>query len=290
MTRMISPMGQTFKTPGAYLWTQPEERPSLHRVRTDIAGFVGYVERVPVPPPDEAAMPYRVTSYEEFVSQFGGFIRSAYLAYAVRGFFENGGTTCWVMPVTANTATRNAQASSAPRQAVLDLPGWELDQLRLDKSSFLGTHYDKTIELAFEGTNAVAAVQAGDLLKITAKGRTAFAKVGGFPKDKNVLYLDRPVHGPLDQSAVILPLRPALQVTARSAGSWGNRLRLNLTPLGSGDTLGEFALRVTLLPGDDPTQSREEEFYNRLTLGPGIFNACDRINAYSNVIQVAVPQ
>ncbi len=75
----------------------------LEGVRTDVAGFVGIAARGPV------QEPVRVESWGQFVSIFGGHLSHAYLAYAVEGFFVNGGRACWVVraadPQTATPAT-----------------------------------------------------------------------------------------------------------------------------------------------------------------------------------------
>ena len=83
-------------------------------VRTDVAGFAGYTERGPLPPEtppenfDPSTVALKVTSWTEFVLNFGGLIRNAYLPYAVRGFFENGGTECYVARVAAIRADRKS--------------------------------------------------------------------------------------------------------------------------------------------------------------------------------------
>lgn len=75
----------------------------LEGVRTDVAGFVGIAARGPV------QEPVRVESWGQFVSIFGGHLSHAYLAYAVEGFFINGGRACWVVrvadPLTAKPAS-----------------------------------------------------------------------------------------------------------------------------------------------------------------------------------------
>jgi hypothetical protein len=61
--------------------------------RTDIAGFVGLAEK------GEVARPVRIESADAFRSAFGDPVAGTYLAHAVRGFFANGGRTCWVARV-----------------------------------------------------------------------------------------------------------------------------------------------------------------------------------------------
>lgn len=94
-----------YQTPGVYfewLSTQPA---NLQIQRTDITGFVGICERGPL------HSRQKIESWTQFTSIFGGCIPQAYLAYAVQGFFANGGRTCWVVrvadPDTARCAWTN---------------------------------------------------------------------------------------------------------------------------------------------------------------------------------------
>jgi uncharacterized protein len=94
----------SYRTPGVYFeWL--DRAPPLAEVRTDVAGFVGIAERGPL---DE---PVRVESWTQFTSTFGAHIAQGYLAYAVEGFFANGGRTCWV--VRAADRTTAAKAAKA---------------------------------------------------------------------------------------------------------------------------------------------------------------------------------
>ena len=65
------------------------------RVRTDVAGFVGYAERGPV------GVPVRVRTMRAFEGIFGGYHDAGFLAYAARGFFENGGDTLLAVRVAS---------------------------------------------------------------------------------------------------------------------------------------------------------------------------------------------
>src|SRR5260370_21918837 len=81
-------------------------------VRTDIAGLVGFAERGPLAPadslslPDSSTLAIRLTSWAQYRTHFGGLTRYALMPYAVRAFFENGGTTCYVVRVASAAAGR----------------------------------------------------------------------------------------------------------------------------------------------------------------------------------------
>ncbi len=81
-----------YRTPGVYLeWT--EAPPVVGEPRTDVAGFVGIARRGPL------HQAVRVEGWPELVATFGGHTTQGYLAYAVAGFFANGGRRCWVVRV-----------------------------------------------------------------------------------------------------------------------------------------------------------------------------------------------
>ena len=56
---------------------------------TSTAGFLGPTERGPIDPS-------LITSFEEFQRKFGSYINESYLAYAIDGFFRNGGKRCYI--------------------------------------------------------------------------------------------------------------------------------------------------------------------------------------------------
>ena len=82
-----------YRTPGVYFEWLDTRAPALVPLRTDIAGFVGISASGPV------HTPVKVESMTQFTSVFGGHTPQGYLAYAVEGFFANGGQTCWVVRV-----------------------------------------------------------------------------------------------------------------------------------------------------------------------------------------------
>jgi uncharacterized protein len=108
----------TYRTPGVYFeWRDQPAPPGLRR--TDIAGFVGIALRGPL------HCPVRVTSWTQFVSAFGGRTSQGYLAYAVHGFFANGGRTCWVVRVADPLFAQVASVDLTER----DRPGRTLVRL-----------------------------------------------------------------------------------------------------------------------------------------------------------------
>ncbi|MCW2714561.1 MAG: tail sheath protein [Frankiales bacterium] len=86
--------------------------PGVTPLRTDIAAFVGIADRGPVD------VPVPVESWQQFTSWFGGCTPVGFLAYAVRGFLENGGRRCWVVRV----ASDDPLVGAAPASALLSGP------------------------------------------------------------------------------------------------------------------------------------------------------------------------
>ncbi|MEA2236341.1 MAG: uncharacterized protein QOC81_1065 [Thermoanaerobaculia bacterium] len=90
-------------------------------LRTDVAGFVGVCERGPLD------APLRAGSWEQFRTAFGGLVSNAILPWSVKAFFENGGRTCWIVRVaaqTTSTTTSGTQPSDRQSSKVLDASGF----------------------------------------------------------------------------------------------------------------------------------------------------------------------
>lgn len=87
----------SYKTPGVYIEELPAAGP-IQGVGTSTAALLG-------PAQDGLInVPTKITNFTEFRRTFGGYINGRYLAHAVRGFFENGGTVAYVTRV--GTAVR----------------------------------------------------------------------------------------------------------------------------------------------------------------------------------------
>lgn len=87
--------------PGVSLTFVPrgsEEEP----LRTDVAAFLGRARRGPVD------APVRVESWNDVLGAFGPPDGSSATPYALRGFFENGGRTAWVLRVSGPADTAGA--------------------------------------------------------------------------------------------------------------------------------------------------------------------------------------
>ncbi len=101
-----------YLSPGVYVEDVPSMIKPIAGVGTSIAAFVGNVDSgidMPVVPGTNPETnyplaagnkPVKITSWENFKKNFGDFeTENSELAHAVYGFFNNGGTTCWVVRV-----------------------------------------------------------------------------------------------------------------------------------------------------------------------------------------------
>lgn len=101
----------SYLSPGVYVEEVASGSRPIEGVGTSVAAFVGLA---PTGPLDE---PTLVTNWSQYVAAFGDFSERYYLAHAVYGFFNNGGTTCYVVRVggSADAAADTGAAGSAPR-------------------------------------------------------------------------------------------------------------------------------------------------------------------------------
>src|SRR3954470_465543 len=107
----------TYLTPGVYVEEVPSTSKPIEGVGTSIAAFVGLAPGGPV------NTPMRISNWTQFAKIFGDpsepdngpFMEGAYLAHSVYGFFQNGGSLCWVVRVGApeNGAARPVAALPA---------------------------------------------------------------------------------------------------------------------------------------------------------------------------------
>ncbi len=91
-----------YRTPGVYFEWLDARAPAIIPLRTDITGFVGIAAGGPL------HTPVKVESFTQFATIFGGHTPQGYLAYAVEGYFANGGRTCWVVRVADPATARPA--------------------------------------------------------------------------------------------------------------------------------------------------------------------------------------
>jgi phage tail sheath protein FI len=160
-------------------------------VRTDVAGFLGIAQRGP------AHNPVRITSWSLFESVFGGYDQSGWLAFAVNGFFANGGNACWVVRVldpattSAATATLPTGAGAAALTATATSDGSWANGARLTTVDLGGNTFWLSVD-----SPATQEVWAG--LSLDPTSPAYFASVVNDPaRGSAVVNLAQPAHGGL---------------------------------------------------------------------------------------------
>jgi phage tail sheath protein FI len=107
----------SYVTPGVYKEDiLPEPAATL---RTGVPAFLGYTHKVGA---DRKLLnvPQRLTRWPEFEPHFGAPLADGYLGTAVRGFFDNGGRQCYVVPLDNKQPTETALQAGLAALAPLD--------------------------------------------------------------------------------------------------------------------------------------------------------------------------
>jgi hypothetical protein len=97
-----------YLSPGVYVEEIDSGPKPIEGVSTSTAAFIGFTEKVPYKKKkvngnyiDQPQLnkPTLVTSWTQYVENFGGFAEGAYLPYSVYGFFQNGGTRAYIVSI-----------------------------------------------------------------------------------------------------------------------------------------------------------------------------------------------
>src|SRR3954469_12872958 len=104
----------TYLTPGVYVEEIPSANKPIEGVGTAVAAFVGPAPGGPV------NTPMRISNWTQSAHFFGDpqspdngpFMEGAYLAHSVYGFFQNGGSLCWVVRVGDDGGSNGKGASA----------------------------------------------------------------------------------------------------------------------------------------------------------------------------------
>jgi Bacteriophage tail sheath protein len=113
--------------PGVYVEEVDTGNKPIEGVSTSTVGFLGIAERGPL-------QPTLITCFSDFTGAFGSYVKAGqvdrYLAYAVEGFFQNGGERCFVMRVAAQPppSLPSAPPPSPPYASLTSLDGGMLVQ------------------------------------------------------------------------------------------------------------------------------------------------------------------
>jgi phage tail sheath protein FI len=121
-----------YLTPGVYIEETNTGNKPIEGVSTSTVGFLGVAERGP-------ATTTLITSYTDYSRAFGRYYatdRQFYLAFAIEGFFQNGGQRCFVQTVASATAGEATLA--ADKMGIAAISGGEWGNrvaVKIEKSS-----------------------------------------------------------------------------------------------------------------------------------------------------------
>lgn len=214
--------------PGVYIEEQPAPQ-SIEGVSTSTAGFVGVTQKGPT-----SGLPQLVTSFADFTRKYGSYLPedpwgdARYLAYAVEGFFNNGGRRLYVQRVVGDGA---APASLTLRDGFVtrlteDTSATPTARNVVKLASLRGISVGS--ELAFQET--IAGVLANET-------RTVIA----YDTATNTVTLDTPLDARFTRAGATISLsgvadaplpaagNPRLRVDAISPGEWGRSLQVSVS-------------------------------------------------------------
>jgi len=88
-------MSSLYKSPGVHIESAGDRYVPLERVETGVTAFLGVTDKGP------RQVPTRVGSFEQYEKVFGAGM--SYMTHALRGFFDNGGRTAYVLNVDSGS-------------------------------------------------------------------------------------------------------------------------------------------------------------------------------------------
>src|SRR5687767_8028474 len=93
----------TYLHPGVYVEEIPSGSKPIEGVATSVAAFVGFTAKGPI------GEPVRITKFDSYNDQFGGIrdlgrgaVEGDAMGHSVFAFFQNGGTTAYIVRITLN--------------------------------------------------------------------------------------------------------------------------------------------------------------------------------------------
>src|SRR6266568_5286971 len=125
-----------YLSPAVFIEELPSGIKPIEGVGTSTAAFVGHAERGPI----GVAVP--VNNFATYVKRFGGYIDNGYLPFAVKAFFDEGGTSCYVVrtchyAVSGGGTTKQPTAAAGSKvfKASGDTAAVPADALQLSAAS-----------------------------------------------------------------------------------------------------------------------------------------------------------
>ena len=150
-----------YLSPGVYVEDNPNA-PVIEAVSASNGGFMGITQR------GEVGKPVFITSWNAYLTNFAygmdsPFLANSDLAYAVYGFFQNGGKRCYVMRVASSTAAKASCAFSdvdgAPVIKAKDEGEWANSlKISVTENADVSGKFDITVKLGSDIVEVISAL------------------------------------------------------------------------------------------------------------------------------------
>jgi uncharacterized protein len=206
-------------SPGVFIQEVDFGPQPIEGVSTSTAGFVGEAERGPVSGP-----PTLVTSFPDYQRAFGGLEPTKDLAYAVRGFFDNGGKRAFISRIIgANNDAASVVVENGYDVALLaPVPQGAPFVLRV--ASVVGVQEGESVQIINSDGTPISGTSVFTISVINATAGT-ITITGTAPTTlRPTSHAVRYVNTGTAASAVI-------ELVARDPGAFGNRARVRLVPI-----------------------------------------------------------
>ncbi len=114
----------SYLSPGVYMEEVDRGTKPIEAVGTAVAAFIGYTERAVDAKTGKSLLgkPTLVTNWSQYVQSFGGFADGAYTPDSVYGYFNNGGSICYIVSVKTLGASSDPDAAE-PAITVINSEG-----------------------------------------------------------------------------------------------------------------------------------------------------------------------
>ena len=254
--------------PGVYVEEIKSGVRTITGVSTSIAAFVG---RAPRGASDD---PVTINSFGDYQRSFGGLALDYPLGFAVRDFFQNGGSQAIVVRVLGTPETAST-TNPAPGKAAVGLlkPTAEAETAAKDEAAAIikAAEVESTTAKAAAATAAAAAVAAAAAAAAptstaAAKKQAADATAASVAAAAKSAAIDAALTAEKARVAALAGSAPTLpNLEASSEGAWGNNLAAVIdymtkekVELGKDRTL----FNLTIYELEDQRPVRTEQFFN----------------------------
>jgi phage tail sheath protein FI len=159
--------------PGVYIEEVPSGVRTITGVATSITLFVGWSPRGPV----DSAL--RLTSFSDYERTYGGLDSRSLLGYAVRHFYDNGGSDAYVLRIADAATVKTAACNIGDLHIPASSPGaWAKDySVRLTQRTDDATRF--TIDVIQPGANNAVVETFANLSMTSTDPRFAPAVING---------------------------------------------------------------------------------------------------------------